>query len=260
MAAITIGLPAKTYPPDVLANRPAADAYSADWTYLATDVTGGTLYYSNGSSWVAMAAGAGLAFSAGNGIQISGGGTIALTNAINVTTSVTTPKLIGGTSAGSTLSILATSGNANSSAVITFLGGNNGAIELGRLDSSGFFGLGAVPTVRLHVVGNESPVAFIFAGSDATYGPEMRISALTVGGHEWRYGSAANGEGGGAYLGCLFWYDATAGSMRMILDVNGALGNCLVNAGGAPGDPVTIVGYWQIVDLSGNAYYIPLYQ
>lgn len=40
-----------------LASRPAASAANNGFTYLATDVNGGTLYRSNGSSWVQMAAG-----------------------------------------------------------------------------------------------------------------------------------------------------------------------------------------------------------
>jgi hypothetical protein len=38
-----------------LSARPAASADNARWTYFATDVAGGTLYRSNGSSWVAVA-------------------------------------------------------------------------------------------------------------------------------------------------------------------------------------------------------------
>lgn len=43
--------------PDTLANRPAAAPANTDQLYLATDVDGGTLYQSNGSSWVQVAAG-----------------------------------------------------------------------------------------------------------------------------------------------------------------------------------------------------------
>lgn len=42
---------------DTLANRPAASADNAGSLYFATDVNGGTLYRSNGSSWVATGPG-----------------------------------------------------------------------------------------------------------------------------------------------------------------------------------------------------------
>lgn len=56
-APIWIGIGASTVTSGTLAARPGASNTNANTWYFATDVNGGTLYFSNGSSWVKAALG-----------------------------------------------------------------------------------------------------------------------------------------------------------------------------------------------------------
>jgi hypothetical protein len=73
-----------------------------------------------------------------------------------LTTSLTTPTVIGGTAVGSSLSLQSTSG-VGTTDFIRFLVGNNGATEAVRILDSGFVGIGVVtPLVKFHIVNSES--------------------------------------------------------------------------------------------------------
>ncbi len=69
-----------------------------------------------------------------------------------ITTSVTVPLVIGGTTASSTLSLQSTSGVGTTDAII-FKVGNNGATEGMRINTSGFVGFGtSTPAASINVV------------------------------------------------------------------------------------------------------------
>lgn len=68
-----------------------------------------------------------------------------LTGPATIATSVTTPKIIGGTSTTSTLILQTTTGVGTTGADIVFIGGNNGATEFARFLNSGSLGVGTSP-------------------------------------------------------------------------------------------------------------------
>lgn len=82
-----------------------------------------------------------------------------------LSTSLRTPLVIGGTGVASPLNLQATTAIGASGADIIFLGGNNGATELGRLTFEGRLGLGTL----------SAPTATIFeAHGDATVSPVLQ--------------------------------------------------------------------------------------
>jgi hypothetical protein len=71
-----------------------------------------------------------------------------------LTTSLTTPTVIGGTAVGSSLSLQSTSG-VGTTDFLRFLVGNNGATEAMRIIDSGFVGIGTIaPVGLLHLSSN----------------------------------------------------------------------------------------------------------
>ena len=91
---------------------------------------------------------------------------VSLVPSVSITTSVTTPLIIGGTAVGSSLSLQSTSG-VGTTDHIKFLVGNNGATEAGRFVNSGNLGVGGVtaPTAKLHLgagtaTADTAPLAF----------------------------------------------------------------------------------------------------
>jgi hypothetical protein len=52
---------------------------------------------------------------------------------------ISTPKITGGTAVGSTLTFQTTTANAGAGSDFIFLGGNNGATELARIDNAGLY-------------------------------------------------------------------------------------------------------------------------
>ena len=128
-------------------------------------------------------------------------------------------------------------------------------------DSDGYIGIGTnTPYVRLTLQGDESPVAFAFTGTDATFGPEIRQISTADGGHEWRYGSSASSSNVPAGAGAWFLYDATMGAVRLSIDPSGVLWidqnwtGTPTNTGGLTPD-----AWLQINKSDGTPGYCPWY-
>ncbi len=110
-----------------------------------------------------------------------------LPNAVAVTgsfsTSVTTPLVIGGTAASSTLTLRSTSGVGTTDALI-FQVGNNGATEAMRILDSGFVGIGvAAPSTLLHIVGTSPSVRIGSAIAAQTMRLDFYDANTTIKGH-----------------------------------------------------------------------------
>jgi hypothetical protein len=179
-------------------------------------------------------------------------------------TTVTAQVVQGGAAAASHLDLRATAGVGVGSEHLKFTLGNNGAFEFGRITpngtADGALGIGTTsPARQIDIISNNPAPGLRISGAAATYGPELTL-VVPGSGHEWRIGSASGTQGGGATIGCLYVYDATATIMRMIIDTNGVIGNGQVNNGGVPANTFTVVGWWQVADLAGNTYWVPLYQ
>jgi len=110
---------------------------------LTTGVTG-TLGVSNGGTGL-TALGTGVQTALGQNVTGSGG--IVLATTPTISTSVTVPSVIGGTTASSTLNLQSTSGSGTSDA-ITMKVGNNGAVTAMTVSTSGivYFGTTTTPT------------------------------------------------------------------------------------------------------------------
>lgn len=97
-------------------------------TGFASFAVGDLLYADTTSTWAKLAA-----VASGSVLTSAGTNTAPAWSASpTLTTSLTTPKILGGTGTTSVLALQGTSGNAASGAAITFLGGNNGATEYGH--------------------------------------------------------------------------------------------------------------------------------
>ncbi len=99
-------------------------------------------------------------------VSLGSGVTIPADGQMSLSTSLTTPLLIGGTTASSTLTLKSTTGVGTTDAM-SFVTGNNGNVEPLRLTSAGFVGMRvSAPQGQLHTAGY--PVIFGSTFTDAT--------------------------------------------------------------------------------------------
>ena len=171
-----VGVPTLTY--DALSFGQVATISTLTLTNALTAGNGGTgltsagtvgnVLTSNGTTWASTAPaafaypGAGIANSTGTAwgtsYTTSGSGTVvALATTPTFTTNITTPLVIGGTAAASTLTLRSTSG-VGTTDVLAFQTGSQ--VERMRITSAGNVGIGtASPTAALHVPGNSTTIA-----------------------------------------------------------------------------------------------------
>ncbi|MGE5540691.1 MAG: hypothetical protein ACM3TU_00170 [Bacillota bacterium] len=129
----------------------------------ATTFTSNGILYGNGTSAVQVTA-AGAA-----GTVLTGTGGAPAFSATPTLTSLTAATIIGGTAAGSTLTLKSTSGTGTTDAIL-FLVGNNGATEAMRIISNGNVGIGTTtPGSRLSVQQTASAAQFSIAYDTTRY-------------------------------------------------------------------------------------------
>jgi hypothetical protein len=163
----------------------------------AATLTSNGVLYGNGTSAVQITA-----QGAANSILTANGGAPAFSASPTIGTSVTTPLVIGGTAASSTLTLESTSGTGTSDAIVFKTGSQS---EKMRIDTSGNVGIGTInPTGRLYVSGT---------AANGT-SPQVRIDAS---------------DAGRSLLG--FYQSATA---KFVVGVSGGAGENI--AGSASGD------------------------
>ncbi len=134
--------------------------------------------------------------------------TSTLTGPVTIGTSTTTPLIIGGTTASSTLTLRSTSGVGTTDAII-FQVGNNGATEAARFITSGFMGIGiATPLALLHIANTTtSTVRGILTGQHTTDGVGSQVLHRKSRGSAGTPTTVASGD----VLGQMFFegYDGT---------------------------------------------------
>ena len=118
-------------------------------TGASTFTSGGVLYGNTTGALQVTSAGA-------TGSMLQGGGTPQFQTNGTLSTSLTTPLLIGGTAAGSSLTLRSTSGNGTTD-FIRFTLGNAGAVEAGRFTTQGFLGLGTTTPSHQLTISSGSP-------------------------------------------------------------------------------------------------------
>lgn len=124
--------------------------------------------------------------------SLGSGGTNAFTwsGSPTLTTSLTNPLLIGGTTTTSTLTLKPTSGVGTTNADIIFKNGNNGATEVARILNSGFVGIGTATP--------------------------LDVLDVATGGVLSRQGVIASGQTGSNFLGKGVFIDAPGGTLGRI--------------------------------------------
>lgn len=153
-----------------------AASLTLGWTGTLSPARGGTgiasyavgdLLYANGSASLTKLT----AVAVGSLLGSAGTGTAPAWQTAGVlSTSLRTPLLVGGTTTTSPLNLQATTATGIAGADVIFLGGNNGATELGRLTFEGRLGLGTL----------SAPTATIFeAHGDGTISPVLQ-STISV--------------------------------------------------------------------------------
>lgn len=97
----------------------------------------------------------------------TGSGVLVFDTTPTFTTNITDPLLIGGTGAGSTLTLKSTSGSGTTDATI-FQVGNNGAVEAGRITTAGEWGLGTTTPHRELVISDSAEPQLAFTDASPT--------------------------------------------------------------------------------------------
>ena len=149
-----------------------------------------------------------------------------------LTTSLTAPLLIGGTTTTSTLILRSTSGVGAAGADIIFQTGNNGATEVMRILNNGNIGLGiAAPVAKLHVYNAASgtvPSAIFDRPAIGDYS-EFIFSTANV--RDWTLGTRAGDSG-------LYFNRGAAGTTNAMY-ISGANGDVGIGTA-APVEKLTV--------------------
>lgn len=141
--------------------------------------------------------------------------------AATISTSTTTPLVIGGTTTTSDLNLKTTSGVGASGADMHFLVGNNGATEAMTILNNGRVGIGTIaPTAKLHVV---SDSAYMRIGRTGSYNIQI-VDSSSVNGY---YNSILMGT---STKFCQILSSDGAGQAQLVQSINS--GNPSVNLAG----------------------------
>jgi hypothetical protein len=191
----------------VTGTLPAANGGTGQASYAVGD-----LLYASGATTLSK-----LAAVAVGQVIISQGVTTApvWSGAPTLTTSLTTPLLIGGTAAGSTLTVKSTSGAGTTDAIV-FQVGNNGATEAARFTTTGSLGVGTTTPTEpetffgstsrfLMVEGTTADRPGVLILSDAAAAP---AAALITGGIQF----AATGQSAGHKIVSLIYSRLAGGT------------------------------------------------
>ncbi|WP_027037573.1 hypothetical protein [Mesorhizobium ciceri] len=128
----------------------------------------------NGDMWTTTA---GLLYRI-NGVTVTA---MTTTDAVaTFSTQVTSPKVIGGTGVGSSLSLQSTSG-VGATDFINFLVGNAGATEAARFDTSARFLMGATASVAMNIIGTHPRLQVHGVNTDTTTIAQTRWETNSVG-------------------------------------------------------------------------------
>lgn len=153
--------------------------------------------------------------------ETGGGGLAVFNSAPTLQTSVTVPKVIGGTANTSSLTLQSTSG-VGSTDNIQFLVGNNGGTEAMRIINSGNVGIGATaPSARLQVNGGSDIVQFAVRanGTQTSNLVEWQNSSGTA-------LSSISGTGVGNFAGLTvnsaYTFPTADGTSGYVLSTNGS--------------------------------------
>ena len=150
------------------------------------------------------------------------------------TTSVTTPLIIGGTTASSTLTLQSTSGVGTSDA-ISFKVGNNGATTAMTINTSGQVGIGTTsPSTQLYV---QSPSTNGLVINQVLRNPNGGSPVAAIG-----FNVALTGEGD--------YTQAGIGLLRSVANGSGSL--CFYNKGSGTASNFTTADEKMRIDASGN--------
>lgn len=173
------------------------------------------------------------------------------------TTSITTPLILGGTGAGSALTLQSTSGTGTSAgAGINFNVGTNGSVTAMTVLNNGQIGIGGVPTALLEItsVGGTNKGLTINATSASQYAD---IDFVTTNGLIGQFLATGNSFASGPLAGneIVIYHEFTSG--KLTLGTASALPVRIVT-GNTERFAITGVGNWALNTTAGTVNQVPM--